>query len=144
MLDQVRPWFEGWVEVAGTDWVLFALITSHFASFHLLHLLHFTCFTRLTSLRFASLRSAHSTRQGYRWDLTDSEAQELGRRAIVAAGHRDAYSGNTNNLFHVRENGWEFLGNKDISELWYAYEAEKKELRAKTSQAVEGEGMQVE
>lgn len=67
--------------------------------------------------------------QGYHWDLTDAEAQELGRRAIVAAGHRDAYSGNTNNLFHVREDGWEFLGNKDVSELWYKYEQEKREAR---------------
>lgn len=47
--------------------------------------------------------------QGYKWDLTDEEAQELGRRSIVAAGHRDAYSGNTVNLYHVRENGWEFI-----------------------------------
>ena len=48
--------------------------------------------------------------QGYHWDLTDEEAQELGRRSIYAAGHRDAYSGNTINLYHVRENGWEFIG----------------------------------
>ncbi|KAJ7172266.1 N-terminal nucleophile aminohydrolase [Mycena filopes] len=33
--------------------------------------------------------------QGYHWDLTDAEAQELGRRSIYAAGHRDAFSGNT-------------------------------------------------
>lgn len=48
--------------------------------------------------------------QGYSWDLTDEEAQELGRRSIYAAGHRDAFSGNTINLYHVRENGWEFIG----------------------------------
>ena len=30
---------------------------------------------------------------GYRWDLTDAEAQELGRRAIYHATHRDPYSG---------------------------------------------------
>lgn len=30
---------------------------------------------------------------GYRWDMTDEEAQELGRRAIYHATHRDAYSG---------------------------------------------------
>lgn len=48
--------------------------------------------------------------QGYRWDLTDAEAQELGRRSIYAAGHRDAFSGNTVNLFHVKEHGWEFIG----------------------------------
>lgn len=71
--------------------------------------------------------------QGYSYDLSDEDAQELGRRAIVAAGHRDAYSGNTNNLFHVREDGWEFLGNKDISELWYKYEQEKKDARRATA-----------
>ena len=32
--------------------------------------------------------------QGYKWDLEDAEAQELGRRSIYAATHRDAYSGN--------------------------------------------------
>lgn len=73
--------------------------------------------------------------QGYHWDLSDEDAQELGRRAIVAAGHRDAYSGNTNNLFHVREDGWEFLGNKDVSELWYKYEEEKRQARAEGAPA---------
>lgn len=48
--------------------------------------------------------------QGYRWDLTDEEAQELGRRSIYAAGHRDAFSGNTVNLYHVKEDGWKFIG----------------------------------
>lgn len=48
--------------------------------------------------------------QGYRWELTDEEAQELGRRSIYAAGHRDAFSGNTINLYHVKEDGWKFIG----------------------------------
>jgi len=48
--------------------------------------------------------------QGYRWDLTDEEAQELGRRSIYAAGHRDAFSGNSCNLYHVKEDGWKFIG----------------------------------
>ena len=48
--------------------------------------------------------------QGYRWDMTDEEAQELGRRSIYAAGHRDAFSGNTCNLYHVKEDGWKFIG----------------------------------
>ena len=30
---------------------------------------------------------------GWRQDLKDEEAYELGRRAIAAAAHRDAYSG---------------------------------------------------
>lgn len=48
--------------------------------------------------------------QGYHWDLSDEEAQELGRRSIYAAGHRDAFSGNTCNLYHVKEDGWKFIG----------------------------------
>jgi 20S proteasome subunit beta 5 len=85
-----------------------------------------------------------ANQQGYSYDLSDEEAQELGRRSIVAAGHRDAFSGNTCNLYHVRENGWEFIGmflsisnmngadkvdNYDISELWYQYEEKKKAER---------------
>ena len=54
--------------------------------------------------------------QGYRWDLTDDEAKELGRRSIYAAGHRDAFSGNTVNLYHVKPEGWEFIRNYDFSE----------------------------
>jgi 20S proteasome subunit beta 5 len=76
--------------------------------------------------------------------LTDEEAQELGRRSIVAAGHRDGYSGNTNNLYHVRENGWEFLGNMDISDLWYKYEEEKKQARKEKTEEAPVESMQVE
>ncbi|GBE82129.1 proteasome component pts1 [Sparassis latifolia] len=57
--------------------------------------------------------------QGYHWDLTDEEAQELGRRSIYAAGHRDAFSGNTINLYHVKEDGWRFIGNYDVSEMHY-------------------------
>ncbi|TBU65544.1 N-terminal nucleophile aminohydrolase [Dichomitus squalens] len=57
--------------------------------------------------------------QGYRWDLTDAEAQELGRRSIYAAGHRDAFSGNTVNLYHVKQDGWQFIGNYDVSKLHY-------------------------
>ncbi|KAH7923588.1 N-terminal nucleophile aminohydrolase [Leucogyrophana mollusca] len=57
--------------------------------------------------------------QGYRWDLTDAEAQELGRRSIYAAGHRDAFTGNSCNLYHMKEDGWKFIGNYDLSELHY-------------------------
>jgi 20S proteasome subunit beta 5 len=52
--------------------------------------------------------------QGYRWDLTDEEAQELGRRSIYAAGHRDAFSGNTCNLYHVKDDGWRFIGTSSL------------------------------
>ncbi|CED82608.1 20s proteasome subunit [Phaffia rhodozyma] len=64
--------------------------------------------------------------QGYNWDLSDDDAKELGRRSICAAGHRDAYSGNTINLYHVKETGWEFIDNYDLSALWYEYQDVKE------------------
>ncbi|KAI0054005.1 N-terminal nucleophile aminohydrolase [Auriscalpium vulgare] len=57
--------------------------------------------------------------QGYSWDMSDEEAQELGRRSIYAAGHRDAFSGNTINLYHVQEDGWKFIGNYDVTKMHY-------------------------
>ena len=42
----------------------------------------------------------------YHYDLSEEEALELGRRSILAATHRDAYSGGFINLYHVKEDGW--------------------------------------
>lgn len=37
----------------------------------------------------------------YRYDMTEEEALQLGRRSILAATHRDAYSGGHINLYHA-------------------------------------------
>ena len=42
----------------------------------------------------------------YHYDLSEEAALELGRRSILAATHRDAYSGGFINLYHVKEDGW--------------------------------------
>ena len=42
----------------------------------------------------------------YHYNLTEEEALELGSRSILAATHRDAYSGGFINLYHVKEDGW--------------------------------------
>ena len=42
----------------------------------------------------------------YHFDLKEDEALELGRRSILAATHRDAFSGGFINLYHVKEDGW--------------------------------------
>lgn len=61
----------------------------------------------------------------YRYDLSVEEALDLGKRSILAATHRDAYSGGSINLFHVTENGWVNHGNYDVNtEFWAAKEAE--------------------
>ena len=40
---------------------------------------------------------------GYRWDMTDDEAIELGQRSIYHATHRDSFSGGINNLYIMKE-----------------------------------------
>lgn len=55
----------------------------------------------------------------YRWDLTVEEALYLGKRSILAAAHRDAYSGGSINLYHVTENGWVYHGNHDVGETFW-------------------------
>merc|ERR1719499_1029721 len=50
---------------------------------------------------------------GYDWEMSDEEARALGRRAILHATHRDAYSGGIINLYHIKEDGWEFVGATD-------------------------------
>ncbi|KAG5463384.1 MAG: nucleophile aminohydrolase [Olpidium bornovanus] len=58
----------------------------------------------------------------YHYDLDAVDACELGRRAIYHATHRDAYSGGTVNVYHMKETGWEFKGNWDVSDLHYEYQ----------------------
>ncbi len=42
----------------------------------------------------------------YHYNLTEEEALALGSRSILAATHRDAFSGGFINLYHVKESGW--------------------------------------
>ncbi|XP_069055114.1 proteasome subunit beta type-8 [Lepisosteus oculatus] len=58
---------------------------------------------------------------GYREDLTDEEAYELGRRAIAHATHRDAYSGGLVNMYHMKQDGWVKVCQEDVSELIHRY-----------------------
>jgi 20S proteasome subunit beta 5 len=64
---------------------------------------------------------------GYKWDLTEEEAIELGRRSIYHAVHRDAYSGGIINVYVVREGGWEKVFSEDNNDLHYnKYSLENK------------------
>ncbi|XP_018333103.1 proteasome subunit beta type-5 [Agrilus planipennis] len=63
---------------------------------------------------------------GYRWDLKDEEAQELGRRSIFHATHRDAYSGGIVRVYHITPNGWVHIDNNDCTDMYYKYQEEKK------------------
>uniref|UniRef100_A0A8C4FFL2 Proteasome subunit beta n=1 Tax=Catagonus wagneri TaxID=51154 RepID=A0A8C4FFL2_9CETA len=56
--------------------------------------------------------------RGYRYDMSTQEAYALARRAVAHATHRDAYSGGSVDLFHVRESGWEYVSRHDA---WVLY-----------------------
>ncbi|ORX61360.1 proteasome component PRE2, partial [Hesseltinella vesiculosa] len=61
---------------------------------------------------------------GYDYDLSVSDALELGKRSIFHATHRDAMSGGSINLYHVNESGWTYHGNHDVGELYWQYQDE--------------------
>ncbi|KAJ9468022.1 Proteasome subunit beta type-5 [Diplonema papillatum] len=61
--------------------------------------------------------------EGYRHDLTDAEAIELGRSAILAATHRDAGSGGYINVYHVHDKNeagmnWTKISRDDCMDIW--------------------------
>lgn len=64
---------------------------------------------------------------GYKWDLTDEEAYDLGRRSIYHATHRDAYSGGIVRVYHMKDSGWVLIDNNDCMDLHYKYKAEKED-----------------
>lgn len=63
---------------------------------------------------------------GYKWDMTDEEAYELGKRAIYHATYRDAYSGGVNNVYHVKEDGWVKVASFDTYETHDKHTAERE------------------
>ncbi|XP_037953374.1 proteasome subunit beta type-5 [Teleopsis dalmanni] len=66
---------------------------------------------------------------GYKWDLEDEAAHELGRRAIYHATFRDAYSGGIVRVYHMTPDGWVHISDTDCQELHYKYEAEKNNAK---------------
>jgi len=70
----------------------------------------------------------------YRYDLTTEDALELGRRSIIAAMHRDAYSGGSVNLYHVKEDGWVKHGFNDMNPLFWDIKLKKGEFSNVTAE----------
>lgn len=64
----------------------------------------------------------------YRYDLSLEEALDLGRRSILAATHRDAFSGGHINLYHVKEEGWVHHGFADMNPIFWKTKLEKGEF----------------
>lgn len=70
----------------------------------------------------------------YKYDLSDEDALELGRRSILAATHRDAYSGGFINLYHVKEDGWVKHGFSDTNPIFWKTKLEKGEFSNVTAE----------
>jgi 20S proteasome subunit beta 5 len=56
---------------------------------------------------------------GYREDLSEEEATELGRRSIYHATYRDCMSGGTINVYLIRKDGWHKISSTDQNDLHY-------------------------
>ena len=63
--------------------------------------------------------------KGYREDLTDEEAYDLGRRSIYHATFRDAASGGIVRVYHMTKDGFKVISEEDCMDLHYRYAAEK-------------------
>lgn len=61
-----------------------------------------------------------------KWDMSDDEAIELGKRAIFHATHRDAFSGGVNNVYMVKQEGWVKVFSGDTLESHQRYKEERK------------------
>uniref|UniRef100_A0AAQ4Q2C5 Proteasome subunit beta n=1 Tax=Gasterosteus aculeatus aculeatus TaxID=481459 RepID=A0AAQ4Q2C5_GASAC len=54
--------------------------------------------------------------QGVRWGLTVEEATSVAREAVYRAAHRDAWSGNCVDVYHVTSKGWTRRKREDLKE----------------------------
>ncbi|XP_047442201.1 proteasome subunit beta type-11-like [Mugil cephalus] len=57
--------------------------------------------------------------QGVRWGLTVDEATSIAREAVYRATHRDAYSGNCVDIYHITSKGWTCRKREDLKEEYY-------------------------
>ncbi|KAJ8397471.1 hypothetical protein AAFF_G00437470 [Aldrovandia affinis] len=85
---------------------------------------------------------------GLRWELGVAEAYSLAREAVYRATHRDAYSGNCVDLYHVTACGWRRREREELREEYYRekekererVEERRKEKEGETKGEVGGEG----
>uniref|UniRef100_A0A3B5AEL8 Proteasome subunit beta n=1 Tax=Stegastes partitus TaxID=144197 RepID=A0A3B5AEL8_9TELE len=68
---------------------------------------------------------------GLRWNLSKDEAFSLAREAVFRATHRDAYSGNNVDLFHITAQGWSQREREDLKEEYYRDMNYRKKMTCK-------------
>jgi len=62
----------------------------------------------------------------YKEEMSDEEAIELGRRAIMHATFRDIGSGGGCNVYHITSKGFKYEGRTDVSDAYYDFMAKEK------------------
>lgn len=55
---------------------------------------------------------------GYRWEMTDEEAIDLGLRSVMHAAHRDAMSGGMQNVYLIKPDKWQQVKHVDGYEIY--------------------------
>ncbi|KAI1888743.1 hypothetical protein AGOR_G00171870 [Albula goreensis] len=95
--------------------------------------LHYVCSdgTRLQGVLFSvgsGSPYAYSVLDGgVQWGLGVAEACALARRAVYHATHRDAYSGNCVDLYHITARGWSRRKREDLREEYYRERERERE-----------------
>ncbi|KAJ0032179.1 hypothetical protein NQD34_002260, partial [Periophthalmus magnuspinnatus] len=69
--------------------------------------------------------------QGVEWGLTVDEAIAVGREAVYRATHRDAYSGNCVDVYHVSSKGWTRRTREDLKEEYYREKERNEKTKSK-------------
>lgn len=65
--------------------------------------------------------------QGVQWGLTVDEATSIAREAVYRATHRDAYSGNCVDIYHISSKGWTRRSREDLKEEYYREKSKTRE-----------------
>lgn len=75
--------------------------------------------------------------QGVQWGLTVDEAISIAREAVYRATHRDAYSGNCVDIYHISSKGWIRRSREDLKEEYYREkERQREEKRVRQDTAL--------
>ncbi|CAK6956154.1 proteasome subunit beta type-11-like [Scomber scombrus] len=67
--------------------------------------------------------------QGVQWGLTMDEAISIAREAVYRATHRDAYSGNCVDIYHISSKGWTRRSREDLKEEYYREKERRRQER---------------
>ncbi|XP_064190484.1 proteasome subunit beta type-8-like [Anguilla rostrata] len=77
---------------------------------------------------------------GVRWGMGVAEACRLAREAVFRATHRDAYSGNCVDLYHITATGWRRRDREDLKEEYYREREREREKVEERRREREREG----